>query len=576
MINRRLMQLVPEGNKFVALNVLTKWISLLMVIIMISAVSMLIASLVEGTVTDEMIITTIVTAIVTIVVRAFCIYASYGFGNAASITVKKKLRETIFAKLLRLGIGYRDTASTSEIILMSVEGIDTLDAHYSKILPQLFYAILAPVTLAIIIGRYNVECAILLFIFVPIITTVLVLLRMWYKGKISEYWGRYTELGHLFLEGLQGMTTLKIYQSDGYMNDEINRKSEEFRETCKRSLKVQLGSITLMDLLAYGGMAVGILMAVTNLQEGAISLEGCLVIVFLSVEFFLPMRRLGSLLEMAMRGTSASEKIYKLLDTPEPEKKGKMFPLNVEITMRDVNYSYGEKKALKNINLEFNINSLTAIVGESGCGKSTFASVLSGRGRGYEGSITVGDTELSEINEGSLMRNITYVDHRSYLFKGTVRDNLLMGSPDSTDDELWKALEELKMDTFVRENGGLDAPVAEGAVNLSGGQRQRLAVARALLHNSAVYIFDECTSNVDRESENIILDRIEELSYHRIVILISHRLANAVRCQRILVMDDGAIVEEGTHDELLSKHGVYENVWKVQKELESYGKEVSE
>ena len=573
MINRRLLQLVPESNKFIAFNVLAKWISLVMIIIMISSVSMLIASLTEGEVTDDMVIFTALVAVTTIVIRAFCIYASTGMGFLASTTMKRRLRETIFSKLLRLGVGYRDNTTTSEVIQLSVEGIDSLDTYYSSFLPQLFYSVLAPITLAVIVSRYSMECAILLFVFVPIIPTILVIIRMWTKGMMTEYWGKYTELGNMFLESLQAMTAFKIYQTDADRNAKIDQQSEEFRQSCKRSLKMQLGSITLMDIIAYGGSAVGIIMAVLKLQSGDISLEGCLVVMFLSVEFFLPMRRLGSLLQSAMKGTAACDRIFELLDTPEPERKGRMFPLNVEIKVRDLCYGYDDKQVLKDISLDLDINSLTAIVGESGCGKSTFASVLTGRSRGYEGSITVGDTELSEINEDSLMQNVTYIDHRSHIFKGTVRDNLLMGSPDADDYELWDALSELGMDTFVKSMGGLDTVISEGAANMSGGQRQRLAVARAILHNSAVYVFDECTSNVDPESERIILEKIRELADHRIVILISHRLANVKMCDRILVMDDGAITESGSHEELMMRNGLYRRIWDTQSELESYGME---
>ena len=571
MIDRRLLQLIPETRKLVALNVLMQWVALMANVVIISTICMLIASLFEGTVDDDMMIGTAIIAMTAIVIRGFCVFGSSRLSYHAGIKVKRKLREEIFSKLIRLGIGYRDSTTTAEAIQISVEGVDQLENYYGKYLPQLFYAIVTPITLLVIISRYNIECAVILFIFVPIIPLVIIFIQMWAKGVFKEYWGRYAEIGNMFLESLQGMTDLKIYGSDERRNDEMNARSEEFHETSMRSLKIQLGSITLMDLAAYGGSAIGITMGILMLQQGSISLEGCLAIILLSIEFFLPMRELGSYIHIAMKGMSASERLFALLDLPEPDRKGCMFPINVDIEISDVSFSYGDRKVVDDVSMDLGINTLTSIVGESGCGKSTMASVIMGRNRDYEGKILIGGTELREINEDSVMRNITYVDSRSYLFKGTIRENLMMGSPDCSEATVWETLSDLEMETFVREVGGLDTEVCEGGSNLSGGQRQRLAIARAILHDSPIYIFDECTSNIDAESERIIIRRICELSRYKIVILVSHRLANVVDSGTIHVMEKGRIVESGKHEELLEKHGAYERMWNAQRELESYG-----
>ena len=475
----------------------------------------------------------------------------------------------------RLGASYNEQVKTSEVVQVAVEGVDQLETYFGAYLPQFFYAMLAPLTLFAVLCFVNVPAAIVLLICVPLIPIAIAAVQTWAKKLLSKYWGQYTALGDTFLENLQGLTTLKIYQADEFKNKEMNVEAEKFRKITMKVLTMQLNSITIMDLIAYGGAALGVIMAVTQYTNNHVSLAGCLLIILLAADFFLPMRQLGSFFHIAMNGMAASDKIFRLLDLPEHKQKvSESFPLRHDIVCSGLQFSYEpDREILHGVDLRFPQGSFTALVGESGCGKSTIAAILMGRNKGYTGSVTIGGVELREVNESSLLRNITYVSHQSYLFKGTVRDNLLMGKPSATDDELWMVLERVNLAGFLKAEQGLDTPLLEKAGNLSGGQCQRLALARALLHNSPVYIFDEATSNIDVESENDIMAQIHRLAKTKTVLLISHRLANVVRADNIYVLDGGNIAEHGSHKELLQKHGLYERLWTAQQSLENYRKE---
>ncbi|WP_300843387.1 ABC transporter ATP-binding protein/permease [uncultured Acetatifactor sp.] len=595
MINKRLIGTVRESKKYIIGNVAAQWCSLAANIAMMTAVTGLLASLFHKTADKNSGFLTAVIAAAAVMIRFICTILSSRMGYLSSKSVKKTLREAIYGKLLRLGASYKEQVNTSEVVQVAVEGVEQLETYFGAYLPQFFYAMLAPLTLFAYLCFVNVPSAAVLLVCVPLIPIAIAAVQTWAKKLLSKYWGQYTALGDTFLENLQGLTTLKIYQSDGFKHEEMNREAENFRKITMKVLTMQLNSITLMDLIAYGGAALGVIMAATQFRTGDVTLSGCLLIILISADFFIPMRQLGSFFHVAMNGMAASDKIFRLLDLPEPAGKTGLFPEDYGIVCDNLRFSYGEnssdeelssdkgnssgsgspsdrgREILRGIRMQFPKGGFVSIVGESGCGKSTVAAVLMGRNQGYRGSVKIGDKELSDIREAELMENITYISHQSYLFKGTVRENLLMGKPDASDRELWAVLERANLAGFLKSEGGLDTLLMENASNFSGGQRQRLALARALLHDSPVYIFDEATSNIDAESENDIMREIHGLAGKKTVILISHRLANVTASDNIYVMDAGSVAESGSHEELLAGDGIYAKLWNTQQSLENYG-----
>lgn len=573
MIDKRLIGMVPESKKYVAGNVLMQWISLAANVVLMMSITRFFASLYAKKVTGKDFAVFAVIAALAVAVRFFCAIGASRMGFLSSKKVKKTLREAIYTKLLKLGAAYKEQIKTSEIVQVAVEGVDQLETYFGAYLPQFFYAMLAPLTLFLVLLRVNVSSAIVLFVCVPLIPAAIAAVQTWAKKLLSKYWGQYTALGDTFLENLQGLTTLKIYQADAFKNKEMNEESEKFRKITMKVLTMQLNSITIMDIIAYGGAALGVFFSVTQYRKGRVDLAGALLVILLSADFFIPMRQLGSFFHIAMNGMAASDKIFRFLELPEAPKKEAAFPKDAEIVCENLRFSYeADREILKGIDLRIPKGQFVAIAGESGCGKSTVASILMGRNRGYKGTIRIGDIELSNISESSLMQNITYISHNSYLFKGTVRENLLMGNPDATEDEMWAVLEQANLAAFLRNEEGLDTKLAEKASNLSGGQCQRLALARALLHDSPVYIFDEATSNIDVESENDIMEQILLLAKKKSVLLISHRLANITKADVIYAMEQGEVKERGTHEELLQKNGLYQKMWMTQQRLERYGK----
>ena len=574
MINKRLIGVVPDSKKYIAGNVILQWCSLASNIALMTSITALLQGLWRKTAGQSEILITAAAAAVAILVRFVCTVGASRMSYLSSKAVKRTLREKIYEKLLRLGASYNEQVATSEVVQVSVEGVEQLETYFGAYLPQFFYAMLAPLTLFVYLSFVSFPAAIVLLVCVPLIPVSIAAVQTWAKKLLSKYWGQYTALGDTFLENLQGLTTLKIYQADEYKQKEMNDEAEKFRKITMKVLTMQLNSITIMDLIAYGGAAIGVIMAATQYAGGHVSLAGALLIILLAADFFIPMRQLGSYFHVAMNGMAASDKIFRLLDLDEPKTGTAEVPADCTVACNNLRFSYdADREILHGVTLRFPKGGFTAIVGESGCGKSTLAGILMGRNKGYAGSVTVGGTELSEIREESLMQSFTYISHQSYLFKGTVRENLRMGKPDATDSELWAALERCNLSDFLRGEQGLDTPLSERGSNLSGGQCQRLALARALLHDSPVYIFDEATSNIDVESENDIMAQIHALSKTKTVILISHRLANVEHADNIYVLDKGNIVESGTHADLLKQNGQYAALWNAQQSLENYAKE---
>ena len=576
MIDKRLVGMVPDSKKYIAGNVVLMWCSLVANIVMMSGIALLLQKLFLKTADSRDIVLFAGLVAAVNVARYFLTTGASRMSYLSARAVKKTLREQIYQKLLKLGMSYREELKTSEIVQVAVEGVEQLETYFGAYLPQFFYAMAAPLTLFIVLLPVSVPAAVLLFVCVPLIPVAIALVQTWAKKLLSGYWDQYTALGDTFLENLQGLTTLKVYQTDGIRHAKMNEESEKFRKITMKVLTMQLNSITIMDIVAYGGAALGIVVALLQYRGGRTGFGGCLLIILLSADFFLPMRQLGSFFHIAMNGMAASGKIFRLLELKEEpqEKKQEIPDTEALIRLDEVCFSYEpEREILHDISMELKPGSFTAIVGESGSGKSTLASVLTGQNKKRKGTLTIGGVDFDDISEESRMRHITYVSHNSYLFGGTVRDNLLMAKPDASEKELWQVLEQTKLSDFLKSEQGLDTVLTAQASNLSGGQRQRLALARALLHDSPVYLFDEATSNIDVESENDIMEQIIALAQKKTVIVISHRLANTVTADRIYVLADGKLAEQGTHEKLLEKRGVYASLWNTQQALEHIEKE---
>lgn len=572
MINKRLIHTMGTGRKYVSAQVLFQWISLLCNIVLMSGIALFLSRLPAGF-RPEVWKRFIWVLLPALAIRYACTALASRMSHRAAKQVKEQLRTMIYEKLLRLGLAYQQKARTSEVVQLAVEGVDQLEVYFGSYLPQLYYSILAPLTLFAVLSFVSLPCAVILFLCVPLIPVTIVAVQRFAKKLLGKYWGEYTSLGDSFLENLQGLTTLKIYQADAHRHQAMNEQSERFRKITMKVLSMQLNSIIVMDLIAYGGAALGIILAAWQFHAGHLSLFGALLVILLAAEFFLPMRLLGSFFHVAMNGMAASDKLFALLDLPDAQTGSRPFPADCTVACKDLRFGYEEgREILNGIQFSASPGSFVALVGESGCGKSTLVAILMGRMRGFQGELTIGGIPVPDIAEDALMANITYVGHQSYLFRGTVRDTLKMGSAKATDSDLWRVLEQVKLADFLREQQGLDTALEENGINFSGGQRQRLAVARALLHNTPIYIFDEATSNIDIESENAIMEQIKALARHKTVILISHRLANVTDANPIYVLRQGVLSEQGIHAELLSRRGEYARLWDAQQQLEAYGK----
>ena len=577
MIKTRLVALLSHAKKYIAQNIFWQWMALLAQMAAVFSVTGLIQSACSGVPDSRTLGRSALVLVAAIGIRFVCDRLAAKASYAASVDVKRILREKIYEKLLRLGASYREQISTSEIVQMSSEGVEQLEIYFGKYLPQLFYSLLAPLTLFLVLSRVSLKASVILLICVPLIPLSIVVVQKIAKRLLDKYWSVYTGLGDSFLENLQGLTTLKIYQADEQKAQEMDEEAQQFRSITMKVLTMQLNSTSVMDIMAYGGAAVGMIVAISKFAKGRLDLAGTLTILLLASEFFIPLRLLGSFFHIAMNGMAASDKIFALLDLPEPEQGSEKVPDSAEdITLTGVHFSYEQdREILKGIDLTLKAGSFVSLVGTSGCGKSTISGLLSGKNKGHTGSIRIGDSEISQIPEVDLMQYITVVTHNSYLFKGTVEENLCMARPDATEKEMREVLEKVNLWAFLQTQQGLQTTLLEQAGNLSGGQRQRLALARALLHNTPVYIFDEATSNIDMESEELIMQVIRELAKTRTVLLISHRLANVVDSDVICMLDGGRIREMGIHEELMNRQGGYYALYESQKKLEEYTKEVT-
>lgn len=574
MFNKRLFFLVPKIIKYIFATVLCNWVCLLSNVVITLTICCFLQEILiaKNSIYPLFIITGIILLICSFIRYVFT--KLYVKTSTISAQYSKKIiREKIYNHILKIGSSYPYYISTSKAVQISIEGVDQLEIYFGQYIPQLIYSIIAPLTLFLILAYINLYSALVLLLCVPIIPLSIIIVQRIAKKLFSKYWVSYTKLGDTFLENIQGLTTLKIYEADNQKQIEMNENAEQFRHATMQVLKMQLNSIAIMDLVAFGGAAAGIIVGILEFFKGHLPLFGVMAIILLSAEFFIPMRLLGSFFHIAMNGMAAADSIFKLLDTPCSDKGSDINPHHTNIHLKNISYCYEKNcPVLKNISLEIPSNTFCCIVGKSGCGKSTIASLLTGKLPNYKGEILIGDIPLSNYSEKSLLETITLVHHKSYIFKGTIEYNLKLGKSNATELEMLSALEEVNLLDFISSKQGLYTELLEEGNNLSGGQKQRLALARALLHNTPIYIFDEATSNIDAESEEIIMEVIRKLAKTKTVILISHRLANVITSDCIYVLEDGQIAEYGDHEELIKKQNTYANLFFTQKNLEKYGK----
>ena len=579
MFNKRLLSICDSSKKWIGLTVLMNWISIVCNIALILFIGTTVDKLLSGNLNLN-IISTSIFIIAMLSIRFVANFMSTKFSLYSSGEVKKTLRSTIYEKLLTLGVNYTDTISTSSTVQIAVDGVEQLEMYFGRFMPQLFYSVIAPVTLFAVMSFISFKTAIILLICVPLIPITIMAVMKIAKKILSKYWGVYTDLGDSFLENLQGLTTLKIFDRDEDKNDEMNKNAEHFRKITMSVLQMQLNSIIVMDIIAYGGSAIGILMALSEYRNGLITIGQVLIIILLSAEFFIPMRLLGSFFHVAMNGISASERMFKLLDTQVEDVKDlaqdKINQLeNINIELKNVDFSYDkERKVLENININMENNKMVALVGESGCGKSTITNLLLKQRKVDSGEILLNGINLNDIPFDVLTKKIGFINHNAYVFNGTIEENIRMGKNDASLEEIYDALKKANLYEFVMTlPNKLKTNVGEGGSLLSGGQKQRLALARTIITNPEIYIFDEATSNIDVESEEKVWESIYKLAKNKTVIVISHRLANVKNADSIYVLDKGHIVENGKHKEIMMSKNKYYELVTHQANLENIYKE---
>ena len=513
----------------------------------------------------------ILPAVIVIIAMAIRYVTSRSIGDLKDTlgrNVKKDLRQKIYDKIIKLGVRTTDNMSMAGLTQLSMEGVEQLDLYYSAYIPQFFYAMIAPIILFIVTVRINWAVALVLLACVPLIPMSIIAVSRYAKKIFAKYWGKYTSMGDSFLDSVQGLKELKIFQADAAQNIKMNETSEEFRKITMKVLVMQLASTTIMDMVAYGGAGLGIALTIHAVVNGSLSAYAALFLILVAVDFFLPLRAFGSAFHIAMNGASAGNKILSLLAQPDPVWGSETID-NTEINVKDVTFSYdGKRDVLKHASMNFGSTGMCAIVGESGSGKSTVVNLLLGAYHPQQGSILVGNKPLETLSRESYYSHISVVSYNTYIFNETIRQNFMLAKYNVTDEEIYSALKKVNLYDFIIDNGGLDKVITEDAANISGGQKQRLALAINLVANKDIYIFDEATSNIDIESEAIIMNNIKELSKEKSVIVISHRLANVIAADTIYYIEDGEVKEHGTHNELMNMHEGYAKLYTAQKNLE--------
>lgn len=572
MIKMRLIRLLKGAGKYVIQQVLWQWFGLLTEIGIMMIAAHLLDRAWNHTVTTGNMVKGILLIVSAVFLRYIFDRRYVKAGFLAGADVKRLLRNRIYEKMLRLGTSYRESVHTAQIVQMAVEGVEQLEVYFGKYLSQFIYALLAPLTLFVLLMHINRKVSFVLLAAVPLIPLVIMLVMIVAKRILGKYFSAYYGMGDHFLEKLQGMTTLKIYQADQKAADEMDQEAESFRRITMKVLMMQLNSTSIMDIFAYGGAAVGMIVGLQAYASHTLSLYGMLVFVFLASEFFLPMRILGGFFHIGMNGMKAADHIFAFLDLAENQDGTEEIQGDeITVNMQHVSFRYDDSRTiLDDLSMDIPAHAFISLVGVSGSGKSTIASLLMRRYRNTAGMIQVNGVDIRALKEESIMRHFTLVSSHDWLFEGTVFENLAMADEDVCEEEMIKALRQVNLWTYLQERQGLLTPIRSDGTDLSGGQRQRLALARALLKDAPFYIFDEATSNIDAESEAMIMDVIHRLAKTKTILLISHRLKNVIHSDCIFYLESGKIKEHGTHDELMAAAGSYAALFRKQEDLESY------
>ena len=570
MIDKKLLSLLGENKKYIFYTVALMVTGLFANITVTACICRCIQLAAEYSRYNNagVFVTPVIIAAIGIVVRYITSRAAGDMKDILGRKAKKDLRQKVYNKIVKLGVRSTDGMSMAGLTQVSMEGVEQLDLYYSSYIPQFFYAMIAPAVLFCITVWIDRPVALVLLACVPLIPVSIVAVSKYAKKIFAKYWGKYTSMGDSFLDSVQGLKELKIFRADDEQHIRMNQSSEEFRVITMKVLVMQLASTTIMDLVAYGGAGIGIAVAVSGILNRGLSPFSALFLMLVAVDFFLPLRAFGSAFHVAMNGASAGNKIISLLDQEEPVW-GTEEVIDTQLELENVAFSYdGKRQVLKNVSMTFPKTGMTAIVGESGCGKSTVVNLLTGALRPMEGRVTAGSKPVEILSRENYYSHLAVVSYNTYVFNDTIRQNFMLGNKNATDDEIYSALEKVNLADFIRENGGLDKTITEDAANISGGQKQRLALAVNLVADKDIYVFDEATSNIDIESEAIIMANMKQLSQNKAVIVISHRLANVVAADRIYYMEAGCVKESGTHTELMDIRGGYAKLYLTQKSLE--------
>ena len=574
MFDKELIKLIGGNKKYVVYTVLLMILGMLANIGITASVCWAVYLLIGGYEPLAYIYPAI-TAVAAIIVRYIASRATGSLKDVLGRKVKKDLRRRTYDKILRLGVRSTDGMSMAGLTQVSMEGIEQLDLYYSTYLPQFFFSMIAPLLLFCICVGIDWRTSLVLLACVPLIPISIVAVSKYAKKIFAKYWGKYTSMGDAFLDSVQGLKELKIFKADAARHVKMNASAEDFRKITMKVLVMQLASTTIMDLVAFGGAGAGVALSVAGFMNGWLSPAAALFLILVAVEFFLPLRSLGSAFHVAMNGASAGKKIISLLNVPDPVW-GDDEIVGTELRLNDVTFSYdGQRDVLKDIDMAFPERGMTAIVGESGCGKSTVVNLLIGARRPKKGTVTVGGANIESVSRSSFYAHLACVSYNTYIFSDTVRANFILAKKDVRDEEIWNALEKVNLADFIQENGGLDKVITEDANNVSGGQKQRLALAVNLVADKDIYIFDEATSNIDIDSEAIIMKNVRDMSRRKSVIVISHRLANVVPADNIYYMEDGKVKESGSHAELMAQNGGYAKLYVTQKALEEGYKSIA-